>query len=106
MSALRVTRSVVIPEDELVTTFSTSGGPGGQHANKASTRVILTWNIERSRALTDRQRERIRHRLRNRVDAGGDIRIAADSYRSQLRNRADAHARLAALVRDALRVRK
>ena len=106
MTALRVSRSVVIPENELEVRFTTSGGPGGQHANKAATRVEIVWNVDRSRAIGDRQRERIKHRLRNRVDGSGNLRVAADSRRSQLRNREEAEKRLATLVRDALRVRR
>jgi ribosome-associated protein len=106
MSPIRVNRSIVIPDDEIELRFSPSGGRGGQHANKASTRAEITWNVDRSRALSERQRERVKHRLRNRIDSTGAIRVAADTQRSQSRNRSEAEARLAALVKDALRIRK
>jgi ribosome-associated protein len=106
MSPIRVSRSVLIPDDELSVRFSTSGGPGGQHANKAATRVEIIWNVDGSRAITERQRERIKHRLRNRIDASGALRVVADGRRSQLRNRAEAETRLASLVHDSLRVRR
>ena len=47
---LVVTDSVRIPQFELVETFSSSGGPGGQHANKAATRVELTFDAATSSA--------------------------------------------------------
>lgn len=103
---LRVSRSLTIPARELELTFTTSGGPGGQHANRSSTRVILGWNVAESRALGDRQRQRIRTHLRRRIDNSGTLRVASDRYRSQLRNREDAMARLAGLVADALRPTK
>lgn len=106
MSGLRVGRSLIIPEAELEMRFTTSGGPGGQHANKSSTRVELTWNVETSAVLSDRQRSRIRGHLRKRIDASGNLRIAADSHRSQLRNREEAEDRLVGLVSEALRPRK
>jgi ribosome-associated protein len=103
---LRVTRSVVIPMSEIELRHSTSGGPGGQHANKASTRVDLSWNVDRSSALGPRQRERVRDRLRTRIDSSGTLQLSSGTYRSQLRNREDVLARLAALLADALHVEK
>jgi ribosome-associated protein len=100
--ALRAGR-LLIPEAELEYRFSTSGGPGGQHANRSSTRVELIWNIERSGVLGSRQRDQIRAKLRHRIDGAGNLRVVSDSSRSQLRNREAAAARLAALVSEALR---
>jgi ribosome-associated protein len=103
---LRVTRSVAIPMSEIELRHSTSGGPGGQHANKTSTRVDLSWNVDRSSALGPRQRERIRDRLRNRIDTGGNLQLSSAAHRSQLRNREDVLERLARLLEDALHVEK
>ncbi len=103
---LRVGRSLTIPGDELDLTFSTSGGPGGQHANRSSTRVTIGWNVDTSKALGERQRKRIQTRLRRRIDNSATLRVASDRYRSQLRNREDAMDRLAELIADALRPRK
>lgn len=104
--SIRVNRGLVIPDDELRVTFSTSGGPGGQHANKASTRVDLAWNVRDSRVLGPRQRDRILERLGSRIDRAGTLRVHSDRRRSQLRNREDAADRLAHLVADALKRRK
>jgi ribosome-associated protein len=104
--SLRVTRSVVIPMSEIELRHSTSGGPGGQHANKTSTRVDLSWNVERSAALGPRQRERIRERLGTRIDSRGTLQLSSAAHRSQLRNREDVLERLAALLEGALRVEK
>jgi len=104
--SIRVNRSLVIPDDELEIRFSTSGGPGGQHANKAATRVEIVWNVERSRSLGPRQRERLLKNLASRLDGAGALRVQSDRRRSQLRNREDAAERLRELVRRALRPRK
>ncbi len=93
-----VTDSVRIPRHELVTTFSASGGPGGQHANKAATRAELSFDVETSSAFSDAQRARVRTKL------GAVVRVVADDERSQLRNRALAEERLAAKLREALHV--
>jgi ribosome-associated protein len=100
---LRVNRRLEIPLDEIEYTFSTSSGPGGQHANKAATRVDLAWNVDESRILTDEHRRRLRSRLRNRIDSSGALRLSSDRHRSQWRNRADVTARLADLVAEALK---
>ena len=99
---LRVNRSVTIPAREITITFSTSGGPGGQHANKTSTRADLTWNVYSSTALGPRQKERVIGALRKRIDGTGDLHLSSDRHRSQTRNRADVTLRFAAMLRDAL----
>jgi ribosome-associated protein len=105
VSGIPISRGVTIPEDEIELKFTTSGGPGGQHANRSATRVELTWNVDHSRALDARQRERVRARLRHRIDSSGALRLASDRHRSQLRNREEVRRRLAGLVSDALRPR-
>jgi ribosome-associated protein len=99
---LKVSRSLTIPGAEIELTFSASGGPGGQHANKAATRVDLIWNVDRSAVLGPRQRDRIRSKLRHRIDSQGNLRLTSDAQRSQLRNREDVRRRLARMVGEAL----
>jgi len=95
---LVVTDSVRIPRHELVVSFSPSGGPGGQHANKAATRAELSFEVETSSAFSESQRSRVLSKL------GPTVRVVADDERSQLRNRALAEERLASKLRDALHV--
>jgi ribosome-associated protein len=94
---------VVSPEcrvavSEITVRFSPSGGPGGQHANKASTRVELRFDIEGSPSLTEAQRARLVERV------GSEVRVVADDERSQLRNRALAMERLRRRLAAGLRV--
>jgi ribosome-associated protein len=96
---LRVNRTVVIPTDELDVRFASSGGPGGQHANRSNTRVDLRFDVLASSALGPCQKERVIERL------GPVIRVVVDAERSQTRNRAIANQRLAAKLAQALRVR-
>ena len=95
---LRVTRSCVIALDELEWSFSGSGGPGGQHANTANTRVELVFDVAASASLGPRQRARLLERL------GPRVRIVASERRSQLRNRELALERLRHRLQDALHV--
>ena len=103
---IRVNRSVTIPASELELKFSPSGGPGGQHANKSSTRVEVVWNFASSQALGPRQRQRVLRRLARRIDSQGRVRLSSDTYRSQTRNRDDVLERLRALVADALKIER
>lgn len=100
-----VNRSLTIPGSEIELRFSPSGGPGGQHANRSSTRAEVAWNIETSSVLGAREKRRLREKLRHRIDSNGVLRVASDTHRSQLRNREEATARLARLVGDALKPR-
>jgi len=89
-----------IPEEELVERFSRASGPGGQGVNTTDSKVALSWDVARSDALTDAQRELLLHRLGNRLTSG-TLTIVASEQRSQLLNRQAARARLTALLRDA-----
>lgn len=97
-AGLRVTRSLVIPWDELDVRVTTSGGPGGQHANRAHTRVEVRFDVTRSRALGPRQRARLLERL------GPVVRAVAGDERSQSRNRERALARLRDRLAESLHV--
>ena len=97
---LRVTRSLSIPADELEWRFSASGGPGGQHANTANTRVEVRFDVARSAALGPRQRARLLDRL------GPVVRVVASDRRSQAQNRSLAVERLRQRLAAALRVER
>jgi len=97
---LVVSRSCVIPPDELEWRFSGSGGPGGQHANTSNTRAEVRFDVGASRALGPRQRARLTERL------GPVVRVVASDERSQARNRDLALERLAQRLAEALRVEK
>jgi ribosome-associated protein len=96
----RVTRSVLLPLEEIELRVSRSSGPGGQHANKAETRVEAVLDVEASTALTDAQKRRVVGK------AGPVLRAVAQDERSQLRNRELAIDRLVAKLAEALRVER
>lgn len=81
-----------IPDRELQWRFSPTGGPGGQHANKSSTRVELRFDVESSVAIEDHLKARIVSRL------GSEVRVVEDRSRSQATNRKRARRRLDALL--------
>jgi len=96
--SIRVTRSVSVPVSEIEVRVSRSSGPGGQHAQKSSTRVEALFDVEASEALSDAQKRRVLAR------AGPVLRAIAQDERSQLRNRELATERLVEKLREALAV--
>ena len=96
--SIRVTRSVSLPLSEIAIRVSRSSGPGGQHAQKSSTRVEAVFDVEASDALSEAQKRRVIAR------AGAVLRAIAQDERSQLRNRELAVERLVAKLRAALAV--
>jgi ribosome-associated protein len=94
---LRVSRSLSVPLSELEWRFSRSSGPGGQHANTASTRAEVRFDVSASPSLGPRQRARLLERL------GREVRVVAEDERSQARNRALALQRLADRLAAALK---
>ena len=98
--SIRVTRSVVLPLEEIDLRFSRSSGPGGQHANTAETRVEAVFDVEASTSLSDAQKRRVT------AKAGPVLRAVAQDERSQLRNRELAVERLVERLREALKVER
>ena len=97
---LVVSRTCRVPLGELEWRFSRSGGPGGQHANTADTRVEVRFDVASSPSLGPRQRARLLERL------GPTVRVVASDERSQARNRELALARLAERLSTALRTER
>ncbi|MCU0635168.1 MAG: aminoacyl-tRNA hydrolase [Gemmatimonadaceae bacterium] len=100
--ALVVSPRVRIPRRELEIRAVRSRGPGGQHVNKSSTRVEITWAPGLSAAFDDVTRTRVLAFFARRLDKSGRMRIASDEHRSQLMNRLAAEERLVSLVRRAI----
>src|SRR6478752_4456593 len=97
---LVVNRGLSIPLGEIELRASRSSGPGGQHANKTSSRIEAVYDVTNSAAPTDSQRSKILGKL------GPVVRATAQDERSQLRNRELALMRLGMRLADALVVRR
>ncbi|MEX1207688.1 MAG: alternative ribosome rescue aminoacyl-tRNA hydrolase ArfB [Acidimicrobiia bacterium] len=97
---ISVGRLFTIPAGELQWRFEPSGGPGGQHANKSSTRAELIWDLAASPSVPEELRDRLISRLGGKAP-GGILTVGVDETRSQWRNRSIARRRLAELLTDA-----
>jgi len=85
---------------------SRSGGPGGQNVNKVNSAVELRFSVVDSRVFNSEQKERILHRLKNRINIAGELVIFARAERTQGRNREDVIRRFFQLLERALTISK
>jgi ribosome-associated protein len=95
---LVVSRSVQIPENEFEWQFARSGGPGGQHVNKTSTKALLRWDVTHSPSLPEGVRRRFLETYGTRVNQDGHLLLSSDQYRSQSRNIDDCLERLRTML--------
>ena len=97
-----VTPRLTIPAGELSIAFARAGGPGGQNVNKVSSKVELRWNPTTSSVLSTDDRSWLLQRLASRLTTDGTLIVTSTTTRDQIRNRDDAAAKLALIVRTAL----
>ncbi len=82
--SLQLRARLIIPANEVELRVTTSGGPGGQHANRSLTKVIASFDVSSSSVLSDADRALLMERL------GREVRASSSRFRSQSANRAAA----------------
>ena len=83
-----------------------SSGPGGQHVNKVSSKVELSFNLLQSHALTKFEKERLILKLKNRLTKEHMLVLQCDEARSQHKNKVLVIKRFFEVVKKALYIPK
>ena len=98
---LKITKTLVIPSNEIKWRFSRSSSPGGQNVNKIESRVEIIFNLEDSKVLNDYQKEILKRNLKNKL-VNNSLRLAVQEHRNQLLNRQLASMKFSSIIKDGL----
>lgn len=93
-------------ENEFIFSTSRSGGPGGQNVNKVSTKVELRFNILLSSKFSEKEKELIFTKLKNKINKEGEIILVSQIERTQLMNKIVVIEKFYNLVSKALTIQK
>ena len=91
-------------ESEFIFSTSRSGGPGGQNVNKVSTKVELRFNLLQTTVFSEKEKEIIFDRLKNRINKEGELILVSQSERTQLKNKTVVTEKFYALVSKSLTI--
>ncbi len=98
---LKITKTLVIPSNEIKWRFSRSSGPGGQNVNKIESRVEIIFNLEDSKVLNDYQKEILKRNLKTKL-VKNSLHLAVQEHRNQLLNRQLALMKFSSILKNAL----
>ena len=91
---------------EIVFKAVRSGGAGGQHVNKVSTKVVLYFDLEKSKAFESEIKELLIQKLQSKISQDGLIILSSDETRRQFKNKAAVWQKLILLVENQLKINK
>ena len=83
-----------------------SAGPGGQHVNKVSSKIVLTFDVSSSQAITPEEKQRLIEKWESRLSKELQLQLTCDESRSQIQNKTRVWKRFLLLLESALAVPK
>lgn len=91
---------------ELEFKTSRSSGAGGQHVNKVSSKVEVSFNIKTSLALHQAEKDRLLDKLQTKLSQNSILNLSCSETRSQHKNKAIVIQRLINILKENLKVAK
>jgi len=91
---------------ELTLKDTLSSGPGGQHANKTSTKIVLYWSLNDTQVFSEEEVARLRENLKSRLTKDEILILASEHSRSQIRNKEDVVKRFYTIIEAGLYIPK
>ncbi|EAQ42995.3 alternative ribosome rescue aminoacyl-tRNA hydrolase ArfB [Polaribacter sp. MED152] len=64
-----------------------SSGAGGQHVNKTSSKIELTFDLENSLALSDKEKDLLKEKLASKLTKENQLILFCEETRSQHKNK-------------------
>ena len=83
-----------------------SGGKGGQNVNKVETMVEGYWHIDKSVSVTETEKNLLKEKLANKINAGGFLLVKSQAHRTQLANKEEVAEKMIAFIKKALIIPK
>jgi ribosome-associated protein len=84
----------------------TAGGKGGQHVNKVSTKIQLSWSLKDSVCLTEAEKSKIATHLKNKLTTSEELIVSCEESRSQLQNKKLAFSKFHQLLANCFKIQK
>jgi ribosome-associated protein len=91
-------------ENEFIFATSRSSGPGGQNVNKVSTKVELRFNVLLTSVFSEKEKELIFKKLKNKINKENELILVSQEERTQLMNKESVIIKFYELVSKALTV--
>lgn len=102
---IEIKPGVLLYKKDVTFQASKSSGPGGQHVNKVSSRIVLSYPLDKISGLSEKQQNKIYEKLSGYI-VKNDIRVSSQKHRSQYSNKLDAFEKLKSLLIKALKESK
>lgn len=83
-----------------------SSGAGGQHVNKVSSKVVLSFDLQNSKGLSDREKNLLFKNISTRLTSENILILSCDDSRSQLQNKTNVIERFFEIIKSGLFVPK
>ncbi len=92
--------------NELTFKATRSSGAGGQHVNKVSSQIELSFDVANSKGLSESEKTRLLKKLKSRISKEGILQLSCSESRSQHKNKSIAIERFIDLIKENLKVQK